>query len=319
VRASVSKPHSTQTISLGNRGQFKASQSLVRLAWRRFRAHRMALVGLGIFIAILLYVTLGSLVYSEEYANDLSLRLRWEAPSAEHPMGADEVGRDVLARTIYGGQISLAISITAVLVTTLVGTALGLLAGYYVGLVDSIIMRFTEALLAIPLLFLLLVLSKFIGGQLPEVNILGRAVSGSVLVIVLVLGFTTWMGLARLVRANVLSLKEQEFIVAARAIGVRNPGIIFRHILPNTLAPIIVSATLGISNVILAEAYVSFLGLGVQPPTASWGNMIQRAVERIDTAWWLWFFPGMLILLTVLSVNFIGDGLRDALDPFSTK
>jgi peptide/nickel transport system permease protein len=279
----------------------------------------MAMVGLGIFILIILYVTLGSLVYTEAYANDLSLRLRWEPPSAEHPMGADEVGRDVLARTIYGGQISLAISITAVFVTTLVGTTLGLIAGFYSGAIDSVIMRFTEALLAIPLLFLLLVLSKFIGGQLPEVNILGRVVSGSVLVIVLVLGFTTWMGLARLVRANVLSLKEQEFVVAARAIGVRNLSIIFRHILPNTLAPIIVSATLGISNVILAEAYVSFLGLGVQPPTASWGNMIQRAVERIDTVWWLWFFPGVLILLTVLSVNYIGDGLRDALDPYSTK
>jgi peptide/nickel transport system permease protein len=123
------------------------------------------------------------------------------------------------------------------------------------------------------------------------------------------------MGLARLVRANVLSLKEQEFVVAARALGARNPRIIFRYILPNTLAPIIVTATLGISNVILAETYVSFLGLGVQPPTASWGNMLDRAMERMDSAWWLWFFPGMLILLTVLSINFIGDGLRDALDP----
>jgi peptide/nickel transport system permease protein len=180
-------------------------------------------------------------------------------------------------------------------------------------------MRCTEGLLSIPLLFLLLVLSKFIGNKLPQVQVLGSTVSGSVFVIIFVLGSTSWIGLARIVRANMLSLKNQEFVVAARAVGVRDARIIFRHILPNTLAPIIVSATLGISNVILAESYVSFLGVGVQPPTASWGNMMDRALERMDTAWWLWFFPGSLILLTVLSVNFIGNGLRDALDPYSDR
>jgi peptide/nickel transport system permease protein len=204
-------------------------------------------------------------------------------------------------------------------VTTILGTLLGLLAGYYGGFVDEIIMRVVEALLSIPTLFLLLVFSKFFGTQLPVFQFFGREISGSVAVIIIVLGFTSWMGLSRLVRANVLSLKEQEFVVAARAMGGSQSWIIFRHILPNTLAPVIVSATLGISGVILAEAYASFLGLGVQPPTASWGNMVQTAMERMDKAWWLWFFPGILILMTILGVNFLGDGLRDALDPYSKK
>lgn len=319
MSASAEGTTQTNIVSLSDRDKSEVPHSPLSIALRRFRAHRMAIVGLAIMILIILYVLVGSFVFTEDYANDLSLRHKWEAPSAEHLMGTDEVGRDVMARTVYGGQISLSIGILAVAVTTVVGTALGLIAGYYGGLIDSVIMRFAEALLSIPLLFLLLVLSKFIGGQMPQMTVLGRTISGSVAVIIIVLGFTTWMGLARIVRSGVLSLKEQDFVVAARAIGVRNTGIVFRHIFPNTLAPVIVSATLGISNVILTEAYVSFLGLGVQPPTASWGNMIQRAMEKMDTAWWLWFFPGMLILLTVLSINFIGDGMRDALDPYSTK
>jgi peptide/nickel transport system permease protein len=309
----------TTIVSLKHQDEMIDTRSPLALAWRRFRAHRMAIVGALIMLVIVIYVLIGSFAFSEDYANQLNLRFKWNAPSAEHPMGTDAVGRDVMARTIYGGQISLSISILAVAVTTIVGTSLGLIAGYYGGWLDNVIMRFTEALLTIPLLFLLLVLSKFIGNSLPQVQILGRTVSGSVFVIIFVLGFTSWMGLARIVRANMLSLKNQEFVVAARAIGVRDAGIIFRHILPNTLAPIIVSATLGISNVILAESYVSFLGLGVQPPTASWGNMMDRALENMDTAWWLWFFPGILILLTVLSINFVGDGLRDALDPYSER
>jgi peptide/nickel transport system permease protein len=309
----------TTIVSLRAQDSAVDTRSPLALAWRRFRAHRMAMVGALIMLAIILYILVGSFAFTEDYANALNLRFKWNPPSAEHPMGTDAVGRDVMARTIYGGQISLAISVLAVTVTTLVGTMFGLISGYYGGWLDNVIMRFTEALLSIPLLFLLLVLSKFIGNTLPQVQILGRDVSGSVFVIIFVLGFTSWMGLSRIVRANMLSLKNQEFVVAARAIGVRDAGIIFRHVLPNTLAPIIVSATLGISAVILAESYVSFLGLGVQPPTASWGNMMDRALENMDTAWWLWFFPGILILLTVLSINFVGDGLRDALDPYSDR
>lgn len=295
------------------------ARSLRSLVWRRFRAHRMAVVGLVMAVLVVGFIVVGSIVFTEDYSNDLNLMDKWSAPSAEHLMGTDNLGRDIMARTIYGGQISLAISLLSVAVTTLFGTAFGLIAGYYGGAIDGFIMRMAEALLSIPSLFLLLVFSKFLGGQVPEITVFGRDLSGSVLVIIVVLAVTSWMGLSRIVRANVLSLKEREFVVAARASGAGDFRIIFGHILPNTLAPIIVTATLGISGVILAEAYASFLGLGVQPPTASWGNMVELAMERFDKAWWPWFFPGVLILLTVLAVNFIGDGLRDAIDPYSTK
>jgi peptide/nickel transport system permease protein len=295
------------------------TRSMRALMWRRFRAHRMAVIGLVLALLVVGFIVIGSIVFTEDYANDISLTDKWTEPTAGHLMGTDALGRDIMARTIFGGQISLAISLLSVAVTTVIGTALGLLAGYYGGAVDGFIMRMAEALLSIPSLFLLLVFSKFLGGRVPEIPIIGREISGSVLVIILVLAFTSWMGLSRIVRANVLSLKEREFVVAARASGARDMRIIFGHILPNTLAPIIVTATLGISGVILAEAYASFLGLGVQPPTASWGNMVQEAMQRFDKAWWPWFFPSFLILLTVLAVNFIGDGLRDALDPYSTK
>ncbi len=295
------------------------TRSLRSLVWRRFRAHRMAVIGLILSLLVVGFIVVGSFVFTEDYSNDLSLTDKWKAPSIEHLMGTDSLGRDIMARTVYGGQISLAISLLSVAVTTVVGTTFGLVAGYYGGLLDGFIMRMAEAMLSIPSLFLLLVFSKFLGGKVPEIHIIGRDISGSVLVIILVLAITSWMGLSRIVRANVLSLKEREFVLAARASGAGDFRIIFGHILPNTLAPIIVTATLGISGVILAEAYASFLGLGVQPPTASWGNMVQLAMERFDKAWWPWVFPSFMILLTVLAVNFIGDGLRDALDPYSTK
>jgi peptide/nickel transport system permease protein len=294
-------------------------ESLFQRTVIRFRRHRMALVGIVMLALVTVYVIGGSFVFTERYANATDFGNKWAAPSAEHPMGTDAAGRDVLARTIYGGQVTLIISVLAVVVTAVLGTVIGLVAGYYGGWVDSITMRIAEALLSIPLLFLLLVITKFIGTELAPIEVLGREFSGSVIVVIAVLGFTGWMGLARIVRAQVLSLRELDFVVAARALGARNLQIIFRHIMPNTLAPVIVYTTLGISNVILLEAYIGFLGMGVQPPTATWGNMIQRATEKIDTAWWMWFFPGMLIVITVISINFIGDGLRDALDPHSNK
>lgn len=294
-------------------------ESLWQRTLRRYRRHRMALIGTVILLAITVYVIGGSAFVTERYANDTDFSNKWAPPSWEHPFGTDEAGRDVLARTIYGGQVTMMISLLAMVVTALLGTVLGLLAGYYGGLIDSIVMRVSEALLSIPLLFLLLVMSKFIGTQMGSITLFGRQFSGSVVIVILILGFTGWMGLARLVRAQVLSLRERDFVVAARALGAGSLHIVFRHIMPNALTTVIVFTTLGISNVILLEAYIGFLGTGVQPPTASWGNMIQRSVEKIDSAWWLWFFPGTLILLTVLSINFIGDGLRDALDPYSTK
>jgi peptide/nickel transport system permease protein len=206
---------------------------------------------------------------------------------------------------------------TAVLLETTLGILIGALSGYFGGLVDNLLMRFTEAILIIPQIFLLLVMAKFFTGDMPDVTIFGRVLSSSVIVIIVIIGLTSWPYLARIVRAEFLKLKENEFVLAARATGTSTFDIIFRHILPNSIAPIVVSATLGVANAITLEAYISFLGLGVRPPTATWGNMLEGAYNYIETAYWLWLFPGLLILLIVLSINFVGDGLRDALDPRS--
>lgn len=286
-----------------------------QLVWRRFRRHKMAMAGLVMLVLLCAYCFGGAFFFTESYANSTDTSKRLQAPSAEHPFGTDTVGRDILARTIYGGQISLLIGLTAVFVSIAVGVVVGALSGYYGGLLDSLLMRFTEAMFTIPQLFLLLVMAKFLAGKVPTIQFLGRSFSGSVVVIIGIIGLTSWMYLARIVRADFLSLKEREFIVAAHTIGTKNGAIIRRHILPNTVAPIIVSATLGVASAILAEAYISFLGMGVQPPTATWGNMLEGAYNYIETAPWLWIFPGLLIVLTVLSINFLGDGLRDALDP----
>lgn len=291
--------------------------SLGQLTWRRFRRHKMAMFGAVTLILLFIYAFGGSLILPESYANTTDTPLRLNPPSAAHPFGTDTIGRDVLARTIYGGQISLLIGMLAVLIENLIGILVGAVAGYYGGFIDNLLMRITEAMLNIPEIFLLIVMAKFFGGELPNVHLFGREYSGSVVVIVLIIGLTSWMYLARIVRAQFLSLKENDFVLAARATGTSNFEIIFRHILPNSMAPIVVSATLGVANAILAEAYISFLGLGVQPPTATWGNMLDGANNYLESAPWLWFFPGLLIVLTVLSINFLGDGLRDALDPHS--
>lgn len=311
------EPSTSQIASLTPDDLETLPLSLGQLTWRRFRRHKPAIIGLIVLALLLIYALAGSLVLSEKYANFNDTRLRLQAPSTGHPFGTDSIGRDVLARTIYGGQISLLIGLTAVVVETFLGILVGALAGYYGGVVDSILMRITEAMLNIPEIFLLIVMAKYFGGKIPELDVLGRTFSGSVVVIVLIIGVTSWMYLARIVRAQFLSLKENEFVLAARATGTSNLRIIFLHILPNSIAPIVVSATLGVANAILAEAYISFLGLGVQPPTATWGNMLDGANNYLESAPWLWFFPGLLILLTVLSINFLGDGLRDALDPRS--
>ncbi len=287
------------------------------MAWRRFRRHKLAIANTVLLLLLFVYAFGGGLVYSEAYANYNDTTKRLQAPSWEHPFGTDTIGRDILARTIYGGQISLLIGLTAVIVQLLIGVIIGAVAGYYGGWLDSLLMRFTEAVMTIPSLFLLLVMAKFFSGRVPDMTVFGRTFSGSVIVIILIIGLTSWPRLTRIVRAEFLSLKENDFVLAARAIGTSNGQIILRHILPNTIAPIVVTATLAVAAAIISEAYISFLGLGVQPPTATWGNMITGATTYIETAPWLWFFPGMLILLTVLSINFVGDGLRDALDPRS--
>ena len=308
-----------------------APLSPLRLGVRRFRKHRMAMFGLGLLLLLILYITFGGFVSrgycspikqtvsGETWANCNDTHLKLNSPSSSHIFGTDVIGRDIFARTIYGGQISMLIGISAALVEVILGALVGALAAYYGGWIDNVLMRFTEAMLNIPSLFLLIIGAHFFSGGLPTFHLFGRELTGSVIVIILIIGATSWMYLARIVRANVLSLRERDYISAARALGATDGRIIFLHLLPNTIAPLIVSATLGVANAILSEAYVSFLGLGVQGATATWGNMLDGAYRYLDTAPWLWFFPGTMILLTVLGINFVGDGLRDALDPYSTK
>jgi peptide/nickel transport system permease protein len=306
--------------------------SPAQLAWRRFRRHRMAMFGATVLVLLFAYVFLAGLILArgycaplerevsgEAYANCNDTSIILQAPSPAHLFGTDTIGQDILARTIYGGQISVTIGLLAAVVEVIIGTLVGSAAAYYGGWVDSLLMRFTEAMLNIPSLFLLIVAAKFFGGKIPEFDIFGRTFSGSVVVIIVIIGLTSWMYLARIVRANVLSLKELDYVSAARCLGVSNPRIIFTHLLPNTIAPIIVATTLGVASAVLQEAYISFLGLGVQIPTASWGNMMERSGEYLERAPWLWIFPGFFILITVLGINFVGDGLRDALDPRSDR
>ncbi len=291
-----------------------------QLAWRRFRKHRLALIG-GIGIILLVtFIIIGSIIVPEKSANTGDLMVRLLPPAPGHPFGTDSTGRDVFYRIIYGGQISLFIGILAVTLAVSLGTMIGATAAYFGGWVDSVLMRFTEAMLAIPSLFLLIVLAKFLGKDIPTITFLGRTFSGSVGIVILVIGLTSWMFLARIVRANVLSLKELDYISAAKALGANSPRIFFSHLVPNTLGPIIVAATLGLASAILTEAYVSFLGLGVQPPTATWGNMMDQAQSFIlQGVWWMWVFPSLFIVITILCINLLGDGLRDAFDPRSGR
>jgi peptide/nickel transport system permease protein len=301
------------------------------LAFRRFRKHRMAMFGMGLLILLVVYVTAGTFLShgycapvqktlsGEAYANCNDTSLKLQPPSAAHPFGTDVIGRDILARTIYGGQISLLIGIAAAFMEVALGALIGLAAAYYGGWVDSVLMRLAESLLIIPNLFLLIIGARFFSNKIPDVNFFGRDLTGNVIMIILILGATSWMYLSRIVRANVLSLRERDYISASRALGASDFRIIFGHLFPNTTAPLIVSATLGVASAITAEAYVSFLGVGVQGATATWGNMLESAYRYLESAPWLWFFPGTMILITVLAINFVGDGLRDAFDPHSQR
>ena len=291
-----------------------------QLIWRRFRKHRIALVGGVGIVLLLLFIIIGSILIPLEKANYVDLNARLSAPSSLHLLGTDSTGRDGFSRIVYGGQISLIIGFLAVVISVSMGTVMGGMSAYYGGWVDAILMRFTEAMLSIPQLFLLIVLGKFLGRDIQTINLFGLSFSGSVGIVIVVIGLTSWMYLARIVRANVLSLKEMDYISAAKSLGASNSRIFFRHLVPNTLGIIIVSSTLGLAGAILQEAYVSFLGLGVQPPTASWGNMLTSAQSFIQRgAWWMWVFPSLFIVFTILCINLLGDGLRDAFDPRSSR
>jgi peptide/nickel transport system permease protein len=280
----------------------------------------MAMAGSVGMILVLLFIVAGSFFYTEKEANRVDVVNRLTPPSAENYFGTDSTGRDLFARIIQGGQISLVIGVLAVALALLLGVTIGGLAGYLGGWVDIILMRFTEAALSIPSLFLLIILGKLFGDQIPTIKLFDRTFSGSVIVVILVIGLTSWMYLARIVRANILSLREMDYISASRALGASSARILFGHLIPNTTMAIIVTATLGLAQAIISEAYVSFLGLGVQPPTASWGNLMDQSISLIQRGvWWMWLFPSLFIVMTILFTNFIGDGLRDAFDPRSTR
>jgi len=291
-----------------------------QLIMRRFRKHHLALWGVVGFILISAFILIGSILVNNTRANEVDLQARLSPPSQAHWMGTDSTGRDIFARMIHGGQISLIVGFLAVAISVSLGTIIGGFAAYYGGWVDIILMRFTEAMLSIPALFLLIVLGKYLGRDVQTIIVFGQSYSGSVGIVIVVIGVTSWMYLARIVRANVLSLRELDYISASRSLGASNMRIFFRHLVPNTMGAIIVSSTLGLAGAILNEAYVSFLGLGVQPPTASWGNMLTSAQSFIQRgAWWMWVFPSLFIIITILCINLVGDGLRDAFDPRSNR
>jgi len=269
------------------------------VVWQRLRQNRMALAGGVIVLSMFLMAVIASLVSSDPSAIDVSRSLL--SPSWAHPLGTDDLGRDVLVRMLYGARISLLVGFVAVGISCLIGIVFGALAGYYGGWVDSLIMRFVDIMLCFPTFFLILAVIAFL--------------DPSIWNIMIVIGLTSWMGVARLIRAEFLSLRQRDFVLAAQALGASDGRLIFRHILPNAMSPVLVSATLGVAGAILTESALSFLGIGVQPPTPSWGNMLIVGKQTLGSAWWLSVFPGLAILITVLGYNLLGEGIRDALDP----
>ena len=280
-------------------------------AWRRFKRHRLALASLWLLALLSLVVLLGPLVY-QVGINDIDFTARMKGPSGAHPLGTDDLGRDLLARMLYGGRISLAVGFAAMFTGILIGIVIGAIAGISRGWVDTVLMWVTDLFLSLPTLPVLLLLIFFFRDALKSV--FGPEV-GIFLLIVLVIGGLSWMPVARLVRAQFFSLREKEFVEAARALGASVPRQVVRHILPNALGPVIVAATINIAAAIIAESTLSFLGLGFPPDIPTWGRILYDSRDYMDLALHWAVFPGLAIFLTVLTINFIGDGLRDALDP----
>jgi peptide/nickel transport system permease protein len=268
--------------------------------WRAFRRNRLALAG-GVVVVFLAVLALLAPVVSPRDPNRPDVKKILDAPSRVHPLGTDQLGRDVLSRMLYGARVSLAVGFVSVGIATAIGIALGSLAGYHGGPTDAMVMRLVDLMLVFPRFFLLLAVLAFL--------------RPSIWTIMAVIGLTGWMSVARLVRAEFLSLKEREFVLWSQSIGASAFRIIWRHILPNAMAPVLVAMTLGIPAAILTESGLSFLGLGVQPPHATWGNILNEGKDAIEIGWWLSVYPGLAILVTVLSYNLLGEGIRDALDP----
>ncbi|KRE19571.1 oligopeptide ABC transporter permease [Bacillus sp. FSL P4-0322] len=281
-------------------------ETMLRLFCEKFFKNKLAVAGSVILLVIIFSAIFAPVIapYTPEH-QDLLKRL--QPPSAEHFMGTDKFGRDIFSRVLYGARVSLLVGFVSVVGAITIGTVVGAVAGYFKGFVDSLLMRFVDVVLSIPDIFLLITLVTIFKPGIDK--------------LILIFALTGWTTTARLIRSEFLSLRTREFVLAARTIGTKNHVIIFSHILPNCIGPIIVSATLKVGSVILAESTLSYLGFGIQPPTASWGNMLQDAqnFSIMVQAWWYPLFPGLLILLTVLCFNFLGDGLRDALDPKKLK
>lgn len=284
-------------------------------AWRRFRRHKLAMTGVVVLALLVLAALFGPLVYRTD-PEAMDVLASMSGSTLAHPLGTDDLGRDLLARALLGGRISLAVGLTAMLLSVTVGTLVGALSGFWGGFVDNALMRLTDVFLALPQLPLLL-LTIFLFRDALRVA-LGPEL-GIFLLVVSIIGLLNWMPTARVVRASFLSLKQKEFVEAATCLGVPRSRIMLRHILPNTLSPIIVSATLGVGAAIITESVLSFLGLGFPPDTPTWGRLLYDGQNFLDIAPHMVLWPGLLICLAVLSINFIGDGLRDALDPRSRK
>lgn len=278
---------------------FKSS-FIAAVFWPRLKRNRLAMTGLGVVVLLFLASLLAPLIapYNPSEINAWDVL---QPPSWQHWFGTDELGRDVLTRVLFGARISLKVGFVAIGIAVLLGSAVGLLAGYYGGWVDTLLMRCVDIMLCFPAFFLILAIITFL--------------EPSIWYIMAVIGLTGWMGVARLVRAEVLAIREADYILAARCIGCSDLRIILRHILPNALSPVLVAATLGVAGAILTESALSFLGIGVQPPTPSWGNILTSGKDYIEFAWWLSLYPGLAILITVLAYNLLGEGIRDALDP----
>ncbi len=275
-------------------------RTLVEESWRRFKQHRLGVAG-AVIVVFLFVVSLSAPIFAPYDPGFIDIRSILEPPSSNHLFGTDQLGRDVLSRIIWGGRISLLVGFVSVGIAAMIGVLLGAVAGYRGGLVDSIIMRFVDIMLCFPTFFLILAVVAFL--------------EPSIWNIMIVIGATNWMGMARLIRAEILSLKERDYVLAARSLGASHVRILMRHIIPNAMAPVLVAATLGVAGAILTESALSFLGIGVQPPTPSWGNILTAGKESIEVAWWLSFYPGVAILVTVLGYNLLGEGIRDAIDP----
>lgn len=272
-----------------------------RPGFRRFRRHRLAVFGAAAIVFMTLACIVGPMLipYSDTF---IDIRQRFAPPfSGPHVLGTDPLGRDILARLLMAGRISLAVGFSAMLISMAIGVCVGMVAGYYQGAVGALLMRFVDAMLCFPSIFLLLAISALISPSVPS--------------IVMLIAMTSWMEVARVVEAQMRSLRTRDFAQAAVAMGASNTRIMFRELLPNAIAPIVVAATLNVAHAILAESYISFLGYGIQPPTPSWGNMLEGAQSYLTSAPWLAILPGAAITLAVTSFNFVGDGLRDALDP----